>query len=505
MGHPRASGYVRRIVYTMRQDYYYYHYDEDNKRNKTLQDAILMYMDNQPKIIRKFKDAFFKLTDKGPQENSSTDLDSDSVSDSGYSRGDEIQKYQLQIEPPLDVWFDVEEGIQFTRTEQQTQEGDKHTKTLITFTFKSELEDGQSKINGFVDNALALYKDRMSEKKDVARYFYTPQYSFASKDEGDKKSKTIFKRYKLSEEKTFQSFFHPEKEELLRLIDHFTNKKGKFAIAGYPHKLGLLLHGPPGTGKTSLIKALAQHTRRHIISIPLARVETNQELLDLVFNQSCSVQDDDWNYKLPFGKTIFVMEDIDAACNIVQRRAKGPCSKSMAAVPVGPVPKPVEDKAESTGEGPNNEDPPFSKSDKDAFGGSYWAKRLAEKDELNLAGILNVLDGVIDCPNRILVMTTNHPEMLDPALIRPGRINKQIYLGYMRLEQALQLTEHYFGELTEAERQAFGKVFPDCKVSPAALEALCADCDTVNDMVEGIKRKFLVPDMCQENGAHCSL
>lgn len=54
-------------------------------------------------------------------------------------------------------------------------------------------------------------------------------------------------------------------------------------------------------------QALAQYTRRHIISIPLARVETNQELMDLVFNQACSVEGDDWNYKLPFKKTIFVM------------------------------------------------------------------------------------------------------------------------------------------------------------------------------------------------------
>ena len=34
--------------------------------------------------------------------------------------------------------------------------------------------------------------------------------------------------------------------------------------------------------------------------------------------------------------------------------------------------------------------------------------------------MLNVLDGVVDCPNRIVVMTSNHPEKLDPALIRPG-------------------------------------------------------------------------------------
>jgi len=62
------------------------------------------------------------------------------------------------------------------------------------------------------------------------------------------------------------------------------------------------------------------------------------------------------------------------------------------------------------------------------------------KDRLNLSGILNVLDGVVDTPNRLLVMTTNHPEKLDPALIRPGRVDKKFHLTYLVGGQAERMT-----------------------------------------------------------------
>jgi len=100
---------------------------------------------------------------------------------------------------------------------------------------------------------------------------------------------------------------------LLALLKHFTAKTGKYAVSGYPHKLGLLLHGPPGTGKTSLIKALAAHTGRSIVNVPLARINTNQELMDIFFDQQYCVQGDEVPIKLGFKDIIFVMEDVVGA------------------------------------------------------------------------------------------------------------------------------------------------------------------------------------------------
>ena len=135
-------------------------------------------------------------------------------------------------------------------------------------------------VSSFIAGAYKRYTDQMRENEDNhGRYMYTP----LPKSEGH------WKRYKLSDEKNFGTLFFPQKLQLLQLLGAFEKKAGKFAIPGYPHKLGLLLHGPPGTGKTSLIKALAEHTNRSIINIPLARIKTNQALMDCVFDQAYSV------------------------------------------------------------------------------------------------------------------------------------------------------------------------------------------------------------------------
>lgn len=460
--------------------------------SQVLQDAIFRYMDTIPEISHKLEEAKFQLVkDMGPKKNLRDSCESDSDSDCDH-RSKEILSYKVQVIPPQDVKFDVVDGVSFEMNRRQENGEDKKCKWIRTFILSSKAKDSRVLIDGFVEKALELYKSEESNKKDESRYLYTPLFSKATLAANDENSSMMFKRYRLSEEKTFASFFHPEKEALLHLLDNFTNKKGKFAVAGYPHKLGLLLHGPPGTGKTSLIKALANHTKRNIISIPLSRVRTNQDLMDLVLDQACKVEGDDWTYKLPFKKTIFVMEDIDAAADVVHKRSELELSLPLSMM--GPMPSPAMPSISSpkldvgAGEGKPDDSNDDSKTVKlQGFGGGM-GKYLAMDDELNLAGILNVLDGVIDCPNRLVVMTTNHPEKLDPALIRPGRINKKLYLGLLRVEEAKLMIEHYYGPLEKAKQADLDRIFPHEKISPAAMECLCAECDTLEQFFEGLNK-----------------
>lgn len=450
-------------------------------------------MDTKPDICEKLNEAKFQLV-KGPkskEEDSEDDANSDSDSECDY-RTSEIRKYKVQIVPPENIKFDVAPKVSFEMLRHKEEGEEKKAKWVRSFVLSCDLKDGQSRVDGFVNDALQYYKEVEGKKKDESRYLYTPLFSKSGNGDGDDSSTSmLFKRYQLSEEKTFQSFFHPEKQQLLRLLDHFTNKTGKFSIPGYPHKLGLLLHGPPGTGKTSLIKAVANYTKRNIISIPLARVKTNQELMDLVFDQACRVEGDDWTYKLPFKKTIFVMEDVDAAADVVNKRddddMKIPLSMLMGTKPKEKE-KPEGPKAKKDAGTGGSSDGEEATVKLPTLGMGGMGKWMSVSDELNLAGILNVLDGVIDCPNRIVVMTTNHPEKLDPALIRPGRINKKMFLGLLKITEAFSMIEHYYGKLSEENGEVFRKIFPEEKLSPAALESLCADCDSFEELLEGVQK-----------------
>ncbi len=79
----------------------------------------------------------------------------------------------------------------------------------------------------------------------------------------------------------------------------------------------------------------------------------------------------------------------------------------------------------------------------------------ADRFGVSLSGLLSVLDGFHAPENVLFMMTTNHVESLDPALLRPGRIDYKLYLGKAADEQKIELYRRFFPEAAELEACEF--------------------------------------------------
>ena len=248
-------------------------------------------------------------------------------SDDDYGPAARLRTLEVSSMPSDGDWIDAGDGVQVMRTMSRGEEGEKEqfqTETM-SVTIRCKESSADERIQALVDRAYTWYKERLECEKDEQRYMFMMLHgpSAGGSDGSDGgPAKRLYKRYQLSDEKTFESLFFPDKDGLLFLLDHFKAKSGKFAIKGFPHKLGLLLYGPPGTGKTSLIKAIAHYTKRHIVSVPLAKIRTNQELMDVMFDKAFTCvntakrsQDDEAELPmvLDFKHVIFVMEARPAA------------------------------------------------------------------------------------------------------------------------------------------------------------------------------------------------
>jgi hypothetical protein len=214
-------------------------------------------------------------------------------------------------------------------------------------------------------------------------------------------------QFSMNEFKTFKSFaniYGEHVSELKERLDLFVNHPEWYKARGIPHSLGVLLHGKPGAGKTSTIKAIAHDTHRHIFNLSLRPTTTQKQLSALFYNENVTVVVDGQvqTYKIPLNKRIYVFEDVDCLTDVVLDR------ELLAAMPAEMLTKPVE-------------------------GG------------LNMSYLLNLFDGVLETPGRILVMTTNYPERLDRALVRPGRIDVNIAFGNATRAMLCEMVNHFYG------------------------------------------------------------
>jgi chaperone BCS1 len=96
-----------------------------------------------------------------------------------------------------------------------------------------------------------------------------------------------------------------------------------------------------------------------------------------------------------------------------------------------------------------------------------FKKRDTEQGGITFSGFLNALDGIASPEGHILMMTTNHKEQLDPALIRPGRVDVDVGFRDATWMQASAMFERFYPNTTGSI--LFGENLP-ADISMAALQ-----------------------------------
>ena len=182
------------------------------------------------------------------------------------------------------------------------------------------------------------------------------------------------------------------KRELINTIDTFIRDEQWYYENGIPYRLGILLEGPPGTGKTTIIKGVCTYYNKPLYSMDLSSV-SNYTLRVAMMNTS--------------NNAVLAMEDIDTA--EVDKRG-------------------FEDTATTCDEAATE------------------APNIAES-ALTLGGLLNSIDGAGSPEGRILFATTNDISKLDPALLRDGRFDLRLKVGYMTTSMMTEYLTRFYPEL----------------------------------------------------------
>ncbi|KAJ4879840.1 P-loop containing nucleoside triphosphate hydrolases superfamily protein [Raphanus sativus] len=212
------------------------------------------------------------------------------------------------------------------------------------------------------------------------------------------------------------------KKRIIDDLGRFLKRKEFYKRVGKAWKRGYLLYGPPGTGKSSLIAAMANHLKFDVFDLELSSVYDNRELKRVLLSTT--------------NRSILVIEDID--CNAEVR---------------------------------DREDDESREEDEKVLG------------KVTLSGILNLIDGLWSSfgDERIIVFTTNHKERLDPALLRPGRMDMHIHMSYCTGLGFRTLVSNYLG-LDGSNHplcEEIERLIDSTEVTPAELaEELMQDDDT---------------------------
>lgn len=336
-------------------------------------------------------------------------------------------------------------------------------------------------IKTFIEKLKEKYAYEQKNKLGNKKYFFDEQHVVLPKEINGEIRFSLatpnmsFKMTQFNTNKSLNNIFGKHLEIVKDRVRLFINNPQWYEEKGIPYTLGIMLHGPPGTGKTSLIKAIAKDTKRHIFNIKLYKDTTQTQLRNLFYNETIYVIQNGKteSYNIPLDERIYVIEDIDCLTDIVKHRDINTIGTSVTSEPneiIGNVSSILTPDMKK-----DNLVMPFS-YEKNSYSSKIsndntMGLKQEPNEGLTLSFLLNLLDGILETPGRILIITTNRPETLDRAFIRPGRIDLNVEVGYCTLEMIREMYKFFFNE---EEENNFDVMYRN-RITPAELNKIMLD------------------------------